>query len=143
MAYNKYRWWTKNKRKELPETAHLYDKILNGDFNYSHYYTEAEEARRQASLRFNSAWDAYRGNNEANRLSAALDAGRMFRVKALKLMEEGHKHEVTMLHKLRTELKENFGFDLWDDIMNQEPMELEDLYDYYCQEYMRKRGMDV
>jgi hypothetical protein len=143
MAYNKYRWWTKGKRKMLPETADLYDKIINGDFNYSHYYTEAEEAQRQASIRFNLAYESYGGNDESNRLQSAYDAGRMLRVRALKLFEEAHKNEVMMLHQLRTKLIETFGFDLWDEMMNEEPMELEDLYDFYCQELMRRRGMGV
>jgi len=50
---------------------------------------------------------------------------------------------VIMLHQLRTKLIETFGFDLWDEMMNEEPMELEDLYDFYCQELMCRRGMGV
>ena len=49
MSYNPFRWYTKGKKKRLPQSAHLFDRIQNGDFDYSHYYTEAEAARSRAA----------------------------------------------------------------------------------------------
>ena len=56
MGYNPFRWYTKGKKKRLPINAHLFDKIKNGDFNYSHYYKEAESARKEYSSIFKKQW---------------------------------------------------------------------------------------
>lgn len=138
MGYNPFRWYTKGKKKRLPQSAHLFDKIKNGDFDYSYYYTEAEEARNEYSSIFQKVM-----KETGDDYSMARDAARMKNVRALKLDEEGHKDEQRILHELRNELRESFGFDLWDKMMNEDPMDLEELYDYYCSEKMRRNGLDV
>jgi hypothetical protein len=138
MGYNPFRWYTKGKKKRLPQSAHLFDKIKNGDFDYSYYYTEAEEARKEYSSIFQKVM-----KETGDDYSMARDAARMKNVRALKLDEEGHKDEQRILHELRNELRESFGFDLWDKMMNEDPMDLEELYDYYCSEKMRRNGLDV
>lgn len=115
----------------------MFDKIQNGDYNYSHYYSEAEEARKGYSSLFQQKM------NETNDYAQARSFARMKNVRALKLDEEGHAHEIRLLHELRNSLEEEFGFDLWDDMMKQPPMDLEELYDYYCHERMRRRGLDI
>ena len=138
MGYNPFRWYTKGKKKRLPQNAHLFDKIQNGDFDYSYYFTEAEEARKEYSSIFQRVMKETGGDYSMSR-----DAARMKNVKALKLDEEGHKDEQRILYELRTSLREQFGFDLWDKMMNEGPMDLEELYDYYCTEKMRRKGLDV
>ena len=137
MGYNPFQWWKKNKKKRLPQSAHLFDKIQNGDYDYSHYYMEARAAREQAALTFQQVME------ETGTYGMARQASRMNNVRAMKLEEEGHKHEFRLFKELREELHKEFGFDLWDDVMEAEPMDLEEMYDYYCHEKMRRRGLDV
>ena len=137
MGYNPFRWYTKGKKKRLPPSAHLFDKIQNGDFDYSHYYSEAEEARKEYSSLFQQKMD------ETNDYGQARSFARMKNVRALKLDEEAHNDEMKMLYELRSSLKEEFGFDLWDKMMKSKQMDLEQLYDFYCQEKMRREGLDI
>jgi hypothetical protein len=64
-------------------------------------------------------------------------------VRALKLDEEAFNDEQKMLWSLKNELRDEFGFCLWDKMMAEEAMDLEELYDYYCQEKMRRNGLDI
>lgn len=137
MGYNPFRWYTKGKKKRLPQSAHLFDKIQNGDFDYSHYYSEAEEARKEYSSLFQQKMD------ETNDYGQARSFARMKNVRALKLDEEAHNDEMKILYELRSSLKEEFGFDLWDKMMKSKQMDLEGLYDFYCQEKMRREGLDI
>jgi len=137
MAYNPYQWWKGNKKRKLPQSAHLFDKIKNGDFNYSHYFTEAEASRQEYASLFQETMKRTGDYGQA-RVTA-----KMKNVRALKLDEEGHAHEIRLLTNLRNELREEFGFDLWDEMMKADPMDLEELYDYYCHEKMRRRGLDI
>jgi anaerobic ribonucleoside-triphosphate reductase len=137
MGYNPFRWYTKGKKKRLPQSAHLFDKIQNGDFDYSHYYTEAEEARKEYSTLFQKTMD------ETGDYAMARTAAKMKNVRALKLDEEAFKDEQKILWSLKNELEEEFGFCLWDKMMKSKQMDLEELYDFYCKEKMRRKGLDV
>jgi len=137
MGYNPFKWYTKGKKKRLAPSAHLFDKIQNGDFDYSHYFTEAEAARKEYASIFQQTM------KETGTYSMARQAAKMKNVRALKLDDEGHKDEFRILKQLRDELQLQFGFDLWDEMMEQPPMNLEELYDYYCTEKMRRNGLDV
>jgi hypothetical protein len=57
----------------------------------------------------------------------------MDRVRALKLEFEGELDEMRILNSLRNELQKKFGIDMWNEMMNEEPMNLEELYNYYYQ----------
>jgi hypothetical protein len=138
MGYNRFRWFTKGKKKRLPQSAHLFDKIKNGDFDYSYYFTEAEGARKEYSSIFQRVM-----KETGDDYAMARDMARMKNVRALKLDEEGYKDEQRLLYELRNQLHEEFGFDLWDKMMEEDPMDLEELYDYYCQEKMRRNGFDI
>jgi len=137
MAYNPYQWWKGNKKRKLPQSAHLFDKIKNGDFNYSHYFTEAEASRQEYASLFQETM------KRTGDYGQARATAKMKNVRALKLDEEGHAHEIRLLTNLRNELREEFGFDLWDEMMKADPMDLEELYDFYCHEKMRRRGLDI
>ena len=143
MGYNPYRWYTKGKKKRLPQSADLYDKIKNGDFDYSHYYTEAEEARKEYSSLFQSVMDNYNGEGYHDYVNEARHKARMKNIRALKLDEEGFKDEQRILRDLKNALHEEFGFCLWDKMMKAKQMDLEELYDYYCKEQMRRKGLYV
>ena len=153
MAYNKYRWWTKGKRhKRLPSKAPLLLKIRNGDFDYSEMFLEAAEMKENSKEIYELTYKNYIGNDERNRVAAALDSSRMKRVKALKLMEEADKDENRILNELRTALREEFDLDrdndLWDKAMERQRGKgtIEDLYWWYkkqCKETITNSEMDI
>ncbi len=134
MAYNKYRWYTKGRpNKPLKADAPLLLKIRNGDFDYSYMFSEAREVRESAKKAGEDAYKNYGGTDEQNRNEAALEAGRMKRIKSIKLELEAFVDENRILWKLQTELKKEFGKDLWDKAMERQRGKgtLEDLYEWY------------
>lgn len=135
MGYNPYRWFTKGRQnKPLKGNAPLLLKIRNGDFNYSYMFAEAEFNRQEATRVYEEAYKNYIGSDEHNRKLAAEDSARMKRVKAIKLMEEAHKNELTILNSLRKQLESEFGVDLWDKAMSSKiggKGTIEDLYWWY------------
>jgi len=134
MGYNKFRWWTKGRaNKPLPADAPLLLKIRNGDFDYSYMFKEALEVRQSAQKAYEQTYNNYGGTDERNRVESALEAGRMKRVKAIKLELEAMKDEEKILWKLRKELEKEFGKDLWDKAMERQRGKgtLEDLYEWY------------
>ena len=149
MAYNKYRWYTKGRpNKPLKADAPLLLKIRNGDFDYSYMFSEAREVRESAKKASEDAYKNYGGTDEQNRNEAALEAGRMKRIKAIKLELEAFVDENRILWKLQTELKKEFGKDLWDKAMQRQRGKgtLEDLYWWYkkqVKEGTTKSEMDI
>ena len=134
MSYNKYRWWTKGRpNKPLKADAPLLLKIRNGDFDYSYMFSEAKVVKESAQKASADAYKNYGGTDEQNRIQASMEAGRMKRVKALKLEIEADKNEKSILWKLQMELKAEFGKDLWDKAMERQRGKgtLEDLYWWY------------
>ncbi len=134
MGYNPYRWWTKGRpNKPLRADAPLLLKIRNGDFDYSYMFNEAASQRASAEEAYNQTYKNYGGTDERNRKEAALEAGRMKRIKAVKLELEAFKNEELILWKLRAELKKEFEKDLWDKAMERQRGKgtLEDLYFWY------------
>ena len=134
MGYNPFRWWTKGRpNKPLNADAPLLLKIRNGDFDYSYMFNEAASQRASAEEAYNQTYKNYGGTDERNRKEAALEAGRMKRIKAVKLELEAFKNEELILWKLRGELKKEFEKDLWDKAMERQRGKgtLEDLYMWY------------
>jgi hypothetical protein len=149
MGYNPFRWWTKGRpNKPLKAEAPLLLKIRNGDFDYSYMFSEAEIVRQSAKKASEDAYKNYGGTDEQNRIQASLEAGRMKRVKALKLEIEAEKNERLILWKLRKELTAEFGKDLWERAMERQRGKgtLEDLYRWYkkqVKEGTTKSEMDI
>lgn len=134
MSYNPYRWWTKGRpNKPLPSDAPLLLKIRNGDFDYSYMFSEAKSVKLSAEEVYIQAYNNYGGTDEKNRKEAALEAGRMKRIKAIKLELEAFKDEEMILWRLRGELKKEFGKDLWEKSLERQRGKgtLEDLYWWY------------
>jgi hypothetical protein len=149
MGYNKFRWWTKGRpNKPLKADAPLLLKIRNGDFDYSYMFNEATQMRESAKQVYELTYKNYGGNDEKNRIEAALEASRMRRVKALKLELEGGREEQITLWKLQIELKKEFGKDLWEKSLERQRGKgtLEDLYMWYkkqVKEGTTKSEMDI
>ena len=149
MAYNKYRWFTKGRpKKPLKEDAPLLLKIRNGDFGYSYMFSEARDTRESAKLASENAYKNYRGTDDKNRNEVAMEAGRMKRIKAIKLELEAFANENKILWKLQGDLKKEFGKDLWDKAMELKRgfKTIEDLYWWYkkrVKEVTTKSEMDI
>ena len=149
MGYNKYRWFTKGRpNKPLREDAPLLLKIRNGDFDYSYMFGEARDTRQSAKLVSETAYKNYRGTDDKNRNEVALEAGRMKRIKAIKLELEAFANENKILWKLQGDLKKEFGKDLWDKAMELKRgfKTIEDLYWWYkkkVKEVTTKSEMDI
>jgi hypothetical protein len=149
MAYNKFRWWTKGRpNKPLKADAPLLLKIRNGDFNYSYMFSEARAVKESAQKAGEDAYKNYGGTDEQNRIQASLEAGRMKRIKAIKLELEALSDENRILWKLQGELKKEFGKDLWNKAMERQRGKgtLEDLYMWYkkqVKEGTTKSEMDI
>jgi hypothetical protein len=134
MGYNPFRWWTKGRpNKPLKAEAPLLLKIRNGDFDYSYMFSEARIVKESAKKAGEDAYKNYGGTDEQNRIEASLEAGRMKRIKAIKLELEAMMDENRILWKLRKELTKEFGKDLWEKAMERQRGKgtLEDLYWWY------------
>jgi hypothetical protein len=132
MSYNKFRWWTRNKtKKPLSDRAPLYDKIQNGDYDYSYMFNEAEMVKELAKKAYDDTYKNYGGNDEKNRIEVSLEASRMKRLRAIKLQLEAHKDEQKILYKLEKDFKEVFGLDIWEEAIENCGGDLMSLYSYY------------
>ena len=132
MGYNRFRWWTKGKKKNpLPEHYPLSQKIQNGDYDYSYMFAEAKEMRDTAQKVYQQTYDNYGGTDEKNRIEVSLEASQMKRIKAIKLELEANKDEQNILYKLRRDLTKTFGVDLWNEALEKVDGDLMDLYTYY------------
>jgi len=149
MSYNKYRWYTKGRpNKPLNEDAPLLLKIRNGDFEYSYMFKEAEDTKAEAQRTYDLTYKNYKGTDESNRIYEALEAGRMKRIKAVKLMLEAGSQEQKILWKLQGELKKEFEKDLWEKAMERKRGKgtTEDIYWWYkkqVKEVMTKSEMAI
>jgi hypothetical protein len=132
MSYNRFRWWTKGKRKKpLSDRAPLFDKIQNGDYDYSYLFAEADEMKATTQQVYQQTYDNYGGTDEKNRVESALEASRMKRLKAIKLQLEAHKDEQKILYKLEKDFKEVFGLNIFDEAVENCGGDLMSLYSYY------------
>lgn len=117
MGYNKFKWWTRGRKvKPLPENTPLLLKILNGDYEYSYMFEDAKHYRKEAEYAYQKAYQNYIGNTESGRIEAAMGAGRMKRVKAVKAEIEAGLDELRILDKLKRDLEKEFGKDYWYEI---------------------------
>jgi hypothetical protein len=133
MGYNKFQWWMNGQKtnKVLGKNSSLLSKIKNGDFDYSPLFDASKKCREDADLAYELAYKNYIGNDESNRKKAAEDTARMTRVRALKLNETANEQENKRLIELRKALKAEFGVDLWEKMMEEKPMSLVELYNWY------------
>ena len=132
MSYNHFRWWTTSKRKKpLSDRAPLFDKIKNGDYDYSYMFQEAEQVKELAKKAYDDTYKNYGGTDEKNRIEVSLEASRMKRLRAIKLQLEAHKDEQKILWKLEHDFKDVFGLDIWEEAVENCGGDLMSLYSYY------------
>jgi hypothetical protein len=111
-------------------------------------FGEARDTWQSAKLASENAYKNYRGTDDKNRNEAAMEAGRMKRIKAIKLELEAFANENKILWKLQGDLKKEFGKDLWDKAMELKRgfKTIEDLYWWYkkkVKEVTTKSEMDI
>jgi hypothetical protein len=111
-------------------------------------FGEARDTWESAKLASENAYKNYRGTDDKNRNEAAMEAGRMKRIKAIKLELEAFANENKILWKLQGDLKKEFGKDLWDKAMELKRgfKTIEDLYWWYkkrVKEAITKSEMDI
>jgi hypothetical protein len=111
-------------------------------------FSEAKIVKESAKKAGEDAYKNYGGTDEQNRIQASLEAGRMKRIKAIKLELEALSDENKILWRLQMELKKEFGKDLWDKAMERQRGKgtLEDLYMWYkkqCKEGTTKSEIDI
>lgn len=101
LKYNQFRWWRMydNPNKPLHKRKPLRDKILNGDFDYSHYVYQAMWCEHE----LNDIWDeCYPDLGKFNEQSSLL------RTRRKRLLEDFEKDESQKLDSLITEFTHNF-----------------------------------
>jgi hypothetical protein len=96
-------------------------------------FSEAKIVKESAKKAGEDAYKNYGGTDEQNRIQASLEAGRMKRIKSIKLELEAMTDENRILWKLRKELAREFEKDLWEKAMERQRGKgtLEDLYMWY------------
>jgi hypothetical protein len=96
-------------------------------------FNEAASQRASSKQAYDQAYKNYGGTDEKNRNEAALEAGRMKRIKAIKLEIEANRDENMILWRLQRELTKEFGKDLWEKSLERQRGKgtLEDLYWWY------------
>lgn len=102
--YNQFRWWRsyQTKNKPLDKRQPLRDRILNGDFDFSHYW-------------FQAAWVEHDLNDlqiECKDDSGLfVEKGRMMRARRKRLLEDFEKDEHEKLTFLYNEFPKYFRID--------------------------------
>ena len=139
MGYNPFRWYTQGKyrTKPLKQTAPLLLKILNGDFEYSPFFREAEDNEKLYDKMYNEYIQNSHSKDEHSINHEAHQHAKMKRIKAQKLMEKGLEEEQTRLKELKDELKKEFGKCLWDKSLEKQRGKgtTEDLYWWYKKQF--------
>lgn len=127
-TYNKFMWWRRyQSRQTRPENSTFYDKIVNGDYEASDYYYQAEH---ENYLLEDTVKDINHYEDKVSHIS-------MFRARHKRLMEDFEKEEGEILRKLKLEFKKVFKIskDDLERIMETFDGTTLELYQYVKDEY--------
>ena len=123
LNYNQFRWWRmyESKNKPLKATASLRDTILNGDYDFSHYWYQAAWVEHDIDdLEIECGSDDGKFVEKASVLKA----------RRTRLLEDFEKDEAEKLTNLVKEFKSNFV--ITEDQINEEMLEWSgDLISFY------------
>jgi hypothetical protein len=98
-TYNKFMWWRRyQSRQTIPDKSTFYDKIINGDFEPSDYYYQAEYENYLLE-------DAVKNINHYEDKVTHIG---LFRARHKRLMEDYEKEDAEILRKLKLEFKKVF-----------------------------------
>lgn len=141
LNYNKFMWWRTHTQKGNPlgKRAPLKDRIINGDFDFSCYYWQAQSAAIQARKKLDLSTDDYQAQYEKTMVDVA---------RYRRLLADYEKEETDRLEAIYDAFTTAFKItkdDLIDELCNW-PGTLLDYYEY-CNEFKyptpaenRKRG---
>ena len=101
LNYNKFMWWRSHAQKGHPlgRRSPLKDRILNGDFDFSCYYWQAQNAAIQARKKLNLDKDDSQAQYEKIRIYVA---------RYRRLMVDFEKEESARLEELITSFTSSF-----------------------------------
>ena len=114
LNYNQFRWWRmyETKNKPLKATASFRDAILNGDYDFSHYWYQAAWVEHDIDdLEIECADDAGKFVEKASILKS----------RRTRLLEDFEKDEADKLKRLEKEFTSNFK--ITKDQINKEMLE--------------------
>lgn len=127
-TYNKFMWWRRyQSRQTMPDKSTFYDKIVNGDFETSDYYYQAEH---ENYLLEDAVKDINHYEDKVTHIG-------LFRARHKRLMEDYEKEEAEILRKLKLEFKKVFKISKEDleRIMETFDGTILELYQYVKNEY--------
>lgn len=148
----KFNWWKryrpKNKlqRKDaIKGVPFILQQIKHGDFDHSDYKRQADEELYRCEQELQAFVSAYKGNDPKQE-HMYLEIERGYRKRYNKLMNDYHWEEANLLADLRQGLVDEFGVDLWEEVMiestRQDISDAESLFFLYnkmCQEQMMQQ----
>lgn len=132
LKYNQFRWWRMydNQNPPLPNRAPLLDKIINGDFDYSHYKYQAMLVEHDINDKSAIAID---GIHEK-------ELTKVDRARRKRLLEDYDKDETKKLQTIKSEFCKEFH--MTEEEYEKEAIEfgydLKDFY-IYCEQKFGKK----
>lgn len=137
IKYNQFRWWRRweSKKSLLPKTKPLIDRILNGDFDFSHYFWQAQYVHIEMEEKKSIAKDNLHW----------LEIVTMDRARLKRLTEDFERDESERLAELEKSFLQSFHMSREDYRSYLEEFEgtIEELYHYIskkCFTKTSKRG---
>lgn len=102
LNYNPFRWWRMygSPQKPLHPLSPLKEKILNGDYDYSHYGFQAMWCEHDINDIYNECYPDIGKFNEKTS---------MLRSRRKRLLDDFHKEETQMLESLAVDFSKNFS----------------------------------
>lgn len=133
LSYNKFRWWRRyfSPNKPLTNTSSLWDKILNGDFDFSNFYWQAQLAEIEINKIYQECYPDFSLFNEKASL---------LRNKRKRLWEDFEKDENNKLKQLQKEFIANFFItkEEYKEELEKFGSSIKDYY-IYCEDKFGKR----
>ena len=98
--YSQFVWWRRYEdRQTLPERSPLYDKIVNGDYEHSDYFYQAEMENYLLADKI----------KDIKYFEDQLDHRSLFGARWKRLMDDYQKDEKEILRKMKKDFKATFG----------------------------------
>jgi hypothetical protein len=147
MARTTFNWWRRNKkRKTLPKSAPLLDRIKNGDFDVSQYLEEANE--EMATLNKLKQKEIERGKSlglkDTTIRENVFKETDQYRRRYNRLMKDFYEDEDRILDDFFTAIKKRFGVSkdyLYSEWINKNQKDMTPLEVYYrCEELVNGNG---
>jgi len=132
--YNRFQWWRRyHDVQELDEKAPMMRKILNGDYDYTSYFYQAQH-------------EVYRMSDEVNNMKFGedrIDRINLYMERYRRLMEDSHKEEDKRFNGLKKRLSKEFKMtkEAIELVMEDFEGSIEDLYLYLVNQKNEKSNL--